>query len=190
MNDTELISHILKGDERAFTLLIKKHQNLVFHIVMRMIRKQEDVEDICQEVFIKIFKNIKHFKGEAKLTTWIAKIAYNISLNHIRKDEKDALWKQNTYENCPEPIFETLPDTIFENKELKQVIIEKIKELPLPYRTVATLFYLEEFSYQEIEEITNIKQSTLRSHVSRARQMLKQELILILNSNESKRRYK
>ncbi len=180
MNDVELIAQIRKGNQHAFTFLIEKYKHLVLHMVVRIVKQDADVEDVCQEVFIKVFRNLERFEERSKLSTWIAKIAYNVALNHIRKEEKKLLLS----DEYPEPVFETLPDKIFEDKELKTKIINEINNLPLHFRTVATLFYLEEFSYQEIEEITGIKQTTLRSNLSRARVILKQKLIFVLK-NES-----
>ncbi len=183
MNDIELILQIKEGNQQAFTFLIEKHKRLVLHIIVRMVKQQTEIEDVCQEVFIRIYNNLHKFRGEAKLSTWIAKIAYNVALNHIRKEEKKLLSIEENILEYKEPVFDNLPDKIFENKELKKQIIKEINKLPLHYRTTATLFYLEEFSYQEIEEITEIKQTTLRSNLSRARAILKEKLIFALNNS-------
>ncbi len=180
MNDVELIAQIQKGNEHAFTFLVRKYQKLVLHMVVRIVKQNADIEDVCQEVFIKVFKNLKQFKGESKLSTWIAKIAYNVALNHIRKDERKLLSVEDTAWEHTEPMVSELPDKLFENSELKAQIVREINELPLQYRTVATFFYLEQFSYLEIAEITGIKQATLRSYVSRARAILKEKLIFAL----------
>ena len=68
-----------------FGFLVAKHQRLVVHIVGRIVQQQEDVEDVCQEVFIKVFRKIKYFRGDSRLSTWIAKVAYNTSISHLRK---------------------------------------------------------------------------------------------------------
>ncbi len=182
MNDTELIAQVLKGNEHAFTFLVGKYQKLVLHMIVRMVKREEDVEDLCQEVFIKVFKNLKRFRGDAKLSTWIAKIAYNVALNHLRKEEKKMLSIEDAASEYVDFLPNEIPDKVFENKELKILIINEINNLPLHFRTIATLFYLEEFSYQEIEEITGIKQATLRSYLSRARAILKQKLIFVLRN--------
>lgn len=180
MNDATLITQILKGNQHAFTRLVEKHQKLVFHMIVRMIKQEEDVEDVCQEVFIKVFKNLKHFRGDAKLSTWIAKIAYNVGLNHLRKHDKALLVMSDDFLAYNQVAIDRLPDKILENDELKSLIFKEINDLPILYRTVATLYYLEELSYSEIAEITAIKQTTLRSYISRTRAILKQKLIFVL----------
>jgi RNA polymerase sigma factor (sigma-70 family) len=84
MNDAELVNQILNGNENAFRYLVASNQRLVLHVVGRIVRQQEDVEDICQEVFMKVFRQIKKFRGDSRLSTWIATIAYNTSISHIR----------------------------------------------------------------------------------------------------------
>lgn len=88
MNDGELVQQVLNGNNNAFRFLVSKYQRLVLHIVGRMVQQNDQVEDICQEVFIKIFKTLKRFRGDSKLSTWIAKIAYNTAVTHIRKEKR------------------------------------------------------------------------------------------------------
>ncbi len=182
MNDTELISKILNGDQQAFTFLIEKYQNLVLHMIVRMVNREEDIEDICQDVFIKVFRNLDKFRGDAKLSTWIAKIAYNVGITHVRKNERNVLNVTDDFLTHKEMVVDTIPDNILENKELKALIMKEINELPVTFRSIATLYYLEEFSYQDIEEITGIKQSTLRTYMLRARAILKEKLIFELKN--------
>ncbi len=180
MEDRELIAQILKGNQHAFTFLVRKYEKLVLHMVVRVVKQETVIEDVCQEVFIKVYQNLKKFRGDAKLSTWIAKIAYNVSLNHLRKEEKEVLATYETLLDNSELKLERLPDKFLENKELKKRIVREIDALPVTFRTLATLFYLEEFSYEEIEKITGIKQVTIRSYLSRTRALLKQKLIFVL----------
>ena len=176
MNDAELVQQVLYGNNNAFRFLVAKHQRLVVHIVVRIVQQQEDVEDVCQEVFIKVFRKLKKFRGESKLSTWIAKIAYNTSISHIRKGKHDA----QSYDEQPLLIAterdESLNQKLIEREEAKKYLMQFIEKLPVQYRTVLTLFHLEEFSYREIEEITEMPEGTIKSYLSRARQLLKDQL--------------
>jgi RNA polymerase sigma factor (sigma-70 family) len=176
MNDAELVQQVLNGNNNAFRFLVAKHQRLVVHIVGRIVQQQEDVEDVCQEVFIKVFRKLKKFRGESKLSTWIAKIAYNTSISHIRKGKHDA----QSYDEKPLLIAterdESLNQKLIEREEAKKYLMQFIEKLPVQYRTVLTLFHLEEFSYREIEEITEMPEGTIKSYLSRARQLLKDQL--------------
>lgn len=176
MNDAELVQQILNGNSNAFRFLVAKHQRLVLHVVGRIVQRQEDIEDICQEVFLKVYSKIGRFRGEAKLSTWIARIAYNTSISHLRKEDRDEL----SYDDRPALVAgETDESTLHqpvETAEIKAYLMQKIEELPIQYRTVLTLFHLEEFSYREIEEITGMPEGTIKSYLSRARKILKEKL--------------
>jgi RNA polymerase sigma-70 factor (ECF subfamily) len=176
MNDGDLVRQIVNGNANAFRFLVSKHQRLVVHIVGRIVQRTEDVEDISQEVFIKVFRKMKHFRGESRLSTWIAKIAYNTSISHVRRQLKN----ERSYDESPALVAnekdEGLNQKRIEKEEAQKYLLEMIEELPVHYRTVLTLFHLEEFSYKEIEEITEMPEGTIKSYLSRARKILKEKL--------------
>lgn len=184
MDDIGLIKQILKGNNHAFTFLVKKYQKLVLHITVRMVDNKEDVEDICQEVFIKVFRNLETFRGQSKLSTWIASIAYRVALDYLKKQNKKTQLSNYKVPVYKEVVSENknIPDKILENKELGIIMEKEIEQLPLPYKTIVTLYHLQEFSYKEIEEITGIKMGTIKSYLSRARKILKEKLIFVLKS--------
>jgi RNA polymerase sigma-70 factor (ECF subfamily) len=177
MNDAELVQQIIAGNDNAFRYLVAKHQRLVLHVVGRIVKQQEDVEDICQEVFFKVFRKLEKFRGESRLSTWIATIAYNTSISHIRRYERVS--------ELPEDVDDRLMQgnsdnwqaaKMVEKGEAKKILLEMIEKLPVQYRTVLTLFHLEEFSYKEVEEITGMPEGTIKSYLSRARKLLKEKL--------------
>jgi RNA polymerase sigma-70 factor (ECF subfamily) len=177
MNDAELVQQVLDGNENAFRFLVAKHERLVLHVVGRVVQSQDDVKDICQEVFIKVFRKLKRFRGDSRLSTWIATIAYNTSISHIRKRTRQA---EHSYDEQPGLIMgqedTSLNQKIVEQEEIKHYLLQLIEELPVHYRTVLTLFHLEEFSYREIEQITGMPEGTIKSYLSRARKILKEKL--------------
>ena len=177
MNDSELATQILNGNANAFRYLVSKHQKLVVHIVGRIVQQHEDVEDICQEVFLKVFRMLKNFRGESKLSTWIATIAYNTSITYLKKHTKEGMVSFDEHSSgFWESKFETTDLQWVDRNEIKSYLLDMIEKLPVNYRTVITLFHLEEFSYREIEEITKMPEGTIKSYLSRAREMLKLKL--------------
>lgn len=88
MDDTELINQILNGNMHAFTFLVNRYQKLVVHITGRLVQRRDELEDVCQEVFLKVYQNLRLYRKECKLSTWIATIAYNTSINYLRKFKK------------------------------------------------------------------------------------------------------
>ncbi len=178
MQEDQLIIEVQNGSQTAYRLLIKKYEKLVFHVACRIIDNQEDLEDICQEVFIKVYKNIQKFKGDSKLSTWIATIAYHTSVNHLKRR------KNNTYsmDNETSSVMIKISDShnienIIDKKERNEVLKSAIANLPDKYKTILSLYHVEEFSYKEIEDITGLPEGTVKNYIFRARKLLKEILI-------------
>ena len=181
MSDAELVQQIIAGNENAFRYLVANHQRLVLHIVGRVVKQQEDVEDICQDVFLKVFRKIRNFRGESRLSTWIATIAYNTSVTHIRgRGRKHEVLVDEDARLDLGKTDDLLVQKTVEKEEAKAILLQMIEKLPVQYRTVLTLFHLEEFSYKEVEEITGMPEGTIKSYLSRARKLLKDKLELVI----------
>jgi RNA polymerase sigma factor (sigma-70 family) len=184
MDDPELISQILNGNMNAFTFLVNRYQKLVVHITCRLIQRREELEDVCQDVFLKVYQNLGKYRNECKLSTWIATIAYNTSINHMRKfkksdnaisDDKAVLDKLADYKSDD-----------YEMVDLHCYVRGQIELLPAHYRTVLTLYHLEEFSYQEIEQITGMPEGTVKNYLFRAKAQLKEKLKFVVDENSLK----
>ena len=184
MEDNELISQILNGNMNAFTFLVNRYRKLVVHITGRLIQRQDEIEDVSQEVFMKVYQNLGKYRNECKLSTWIATIAYNVSINYLRKFKKtDLTSKDDT------SILRSLTDfktDDYEQIDLHRYIRDQIELLPVHYRSVITLFHLEEFSYQEIEQITGMPEGTVKSYLFRAKAILKDKLKFVIDDNSLK----
>ncbi len=184
MDDHELIRQILNGNMNCFTFLVNRYRKLVVHITGRLIQRRDEIEDVSQDVFLKVYQNINKYRNESKLSTWIATIAYNTAINHMRKYKKgdDTIPDDHS-------VIRTLKDfkTIdYEQVDLHRYIRDQIELLPLQYRTVITLFHLEEFSYQEIEQITGMPEGTVKSYLFRAKAILKEKLKFVVDDNSLK----
>lgn len=184
MNDAELINQILNGNMNAFTFLVNRYQKLVVHITGRLIQRQDELEDVCQEVFLKVYQNLGKYRNECKLSTWIATIAYNTSINYLRKFKKGDMISSE--EMLTMPVISDAKALDFERIDLHQYIRSQIELLPVQYRTVLTLFHLEEFSYQEIEQITGMPEGTVKSYLFRAKAILKEKLKFVVDESSLK----
>ena len=178
-NINELLTDVKSGDQAAFEIIINDYRKLVIHIIFRMVKNSADREDLFQDIFIKVYKNIKNFRFQSKLSTWIGKIAYNTCLNHIKKNRSETM-NEEIVNNISESYFsdsEPLPDTLTSQKDITTLVHKEIENLNYIYRTVLTLFHLEEMSYEEIANIMNLPQGTVKSYLFRARQELKKNLV-------------
>ena len=185
MDDNELICRILSGNMNAFTFLVNRYRKLVVHITGRLIQRQEEVEDVSQEVFLKVYQSLGKYRNECKLSTWIATIAYNTGINHLRK-----LKNEDSRINIDDSsVVRSLTDFRTENYEqidLHRYIRDQIELLPINFRTVITLFHLEEFSYLEIEQITGMPEGTVKSYLYRAKAILKEKLKFVVDKDSLK----
>ena len=184
--DRILIKKVLRGNLKSFQELIKSHQRLVAHVVFRMVSNREDQEEICQEVFIKVYQNLSQFKFESKLSTWIGRIAYNTALNYMRKEKvtlMDDLRSETDHGTDHANTLALLesdtptPDQLTESHDRFSIIHKQMKKLPAIQRTILTLFHLEQMSYQEIGEIMHLPEGTIKSYLFRGRKKLKDVLV-------------
>ena len=183
MDEIELISQVLKGNMNAFTFLVNRYQKLVVHITGRLIQRQDELEDVSQEVFLKVYQNLGKYRNECKLSTWIATIAYNTSINYLRKFKK--FDEVNPDDSVALKNLTDAKSDDYERTDLHLYIREQIERLPVQYRTVLTLYYLEEF-YQEIEQITGMPEGTVKNYLFRAKTLLKEKLKFVVDENSLK----
>lgn len=183
-DDRALISSIAGGDTEAFRQLIRQHEKLVVHMIGRVVKRSEDIEELCQDVFLKIYDKINEFNHQSKLSTWIATIAYRQAINHLRK-------KRISIEEPPDDetfrerfIADDDPSQQLEDDDIEQKIIAYIDELPLHYRTVITLYHLEGMNYSEIGKITGMPEGTVKNYLFRARNLLKDKIKKYLGPEE------
>lgn len=165
----------------AFTFLVNRYQKLVVHITGRLIQRNDELEDICQEVFLKVYQNLGKYRNECKLSTWIATIAYNTSVNYLRKYKKGD--EVNPDDSAALRNLADYKSNDFERTDLHRYIRDQIELLPVQYRTVLTLFHLDEFSYQEIEQITGMPEGTIKSYLFRAKAILKEKLKFVVDED-------
>ena len=175
----QLIARIRAGDTHAFQAFIDQYKRLVTHIVFRMISNTADREDLCQDVFLKVYQNLDGFRFESKVSTWIARIAYNLCINYLQK-KKVLLYDDRTPESESLEDFSgghILPDSFTEERDIASRVQNEIDELEIRFRTILTLYHLDEMSYAEIAQIMNLPEGTVKSYLYRARKRLKERLM-------------
>jgi RNA polymerase sigma-70 factor (ECF subfamily) len=176
MDDKALVSEIINGNMNAFKLLIKQHERLVAHMVGRLIKNNEEHEEVCQDVFLKVFDKIKEFNFQSKLSTWIATIAYRHGINALRKNKlhlTDLPDEENYHSNF---VNQETPEEIFSEADLDGYVLKLIELLPPQYKLVLTLYHLQDMNYQEIGEVTGMPEGTVKNYLFRARTLLKEKV--------------
>ncbi|MEQ8906457.1 sigma-70 family RNA polymerase sigma factor [Ekhidna sp.] len=167
MDEKQLVKQVLSGSDSAIRLLISKYERLVVHMVARVVSDDMDSEELCQDVFIKVVDKLSTFHFDSKLSTWIATIAYRMAVNFAKK-------KKLVQVDLDEVAFKVGEDAeVTEEEDMKRFILKLLDQLPINYKTVLTLFYLDGFSYPEIMEVTGMPEGTVKNYIHRARLKLK-----------------
>jgi len=172
ISDLILIKRTLDGDTNAFGSLVNRHQDYIFNVVIKMLRNREEAEEIAQDTFIKAYEVLASFKGEAKFSTWLFKIAYRKSLDRIKKNKRSATLElvENLTEDASMDFENGLAIMLME--ERKTIIKNCILMLPEIEAAIITLYYYEEQSVKEIAEITNLSQDNIKVKLHRSRKLL------------------
>jgi RNA polymerase sigma-70 factor (ECF subfamily) len=182
-----LIGRLRDRDPSAFEEIVRRYGDKVFNLVYRMLGNRHEAEDITQEVFITVFKTVDTFRGEAKFTTWLLRIAANQSKNRIKYLSRRPTDSGDVEESggpvagaaTPGPITHGQidgPDILMEAAELESLMQKAIASLDEEHRLLVILRDVEELSYQEIGEITGLPEGTIKSRLHRARMAIKEEL--------------
>lgn len=181
MDDKTLIKKITDGDLAAIRFLVEKNKNLIWHIIISMVGHHNDCEDLFQEVFLRVFKGIRQFRADSSLSTWIGSITHHVCVDYLRKKKKESDFQNLEASQLSALNISADPGWKQPDKEdLNRLVVATIAQLPAEYRTVITLYHLDEFSYREIAEITGMPDGTIKSYISRGRNLLRETLMRLV----------
>ncbi len=171
-NEEKLLKKCLNGNRKAQLNLYKKYAKSMFYISLSIVRNSALAEDVVQEAFIAVFKNLTSFKGEVSFGAWMKKIVVNRSISALRKEQKFMLELKQQEEIVEKEIVEE--EVVWNEKEVKLSLLKKaIKKLPERYSVMISLYYMQGYDHEEIAEILNISNENARTTLSRARVKLK-----------------
>lgn len=178
----EKIKQVKKGDQSAFEDVVGIFQNRIYQHCLRMVGNTHEAEDLAQEAFIRAYINIYSFDNNRKFSTWLYRIATNLTIDRLRKRKPDYYLDAeikgteglNMYSQLATD--ERLPEDEVEGLELQNHIHQEIASLPPIYRSIIILRYLEEFTLKEISEIMDIPLGTVKTRIHRGREALRKKL--------------
>ena len=195
-SDALLVERTVAGDQKAFELLVIKYQRRIQRLIGRMVRDVDLVEDIAQETFIRAYRALGQFRGEAQFYTWLYRIAVNtakkalmdlkrnptISENAYKSDDDDETSRVENELTSPET-----PEAVLASKEIANIINQAMQDLPEELREAITLREIEGLSYEEISEAMNCPIGTVRSRIFRAREAISAKVRPLLENQTGKR---
>jgi len=196
-SDAMLVQRAVAGDQRAFELLVIKYQRRVERLIGRMVRDVDLVEDIAQETFIRAYRALHQFRGDAQFYTWLYRIAVNTAkkfLLELKKDptvsdsalapkdeDDETFWPRN------EPSTDETPESVLAAKEIGQAVSQALAELPDDLRQAISLREMDGLSYEDIAQLMVCPIGTVRSRIFRAREAISAKVRPLLERQTGKR---
>ncbi|HLW87822.1 MAG TPA: sigma-70 family RNA polymerase sigma factor [Terriglobales bacterium] len=184
--ESAIVAELKAGSEEAYAWLIGEFHQPVYSLVYRMVSDPADAPDTTQEVFLKVFRGMKHFNGASSLKTWIYRIALHEASNRrrwwFRHKSRETSIEPLEAESATPALRDCLADDAdspfdrFAHEEVRTRVEEELRKVAEPYRTTVILRDLEEMSYEEIAEVTQVSLGTVKSRLTRGRQALKERL--------------
>ena len=185
--DRELVERARAGERAAFDLLVARYQRRLLRLVLRLLRDPAEAEDVVQEAFLKAYRALPRFRGEAAFYTWLYRIALNGARNAIlRRRQRAAPGPLPSQQAAPAPEIGT-PESMLLSKQVMQTIDAALEALPLELRTAIVLREIEGLSYEEIAQIMECPLGTVRSRIFRAREAIARRLRPLLDLPVDKR---
>lgn len=196
--DLQLVERTLEGDQKAFELLVVKYQRRIERLIARMVRDTDLVEDIAQETFIRAYRALHQFRGDAQFYTWLYRIAVNTAKKALTDMKRDPTISESAlqgrgsddddnFQPTVELIAAETPETVMVAKEIAQAVNDALAALPEDLRTAVTLREIEGLSYEEIAEAMDCPIGTVRSRIFRAREAISQKVKPLQENRSGKR---
>ena len=196
--DLMLVERTVAGDQKAFELLVIKYQRRIERLIGRMVRDVDLVEDIAQETFIRAYRALAQFRGDAQFYTWLYRIAVNTAKKALMDLKRDPLVSESALRGGGDEEDETsaleneltsseTPETILAAKEIAAAVNSAMEALPDELRQAVTLREIEGLSYEEIAEVMNCPIGTVRSRIFRAREAISAKVKPMLENQSGKR---
>jgi RNA polymerase sigma-70 factor, ECF subfamily len=195
-SDAMLVERAVSGDQKAFELLVIKYQRRIQRLIGRMVRDVDLVEDIAQETFIRAYRALAQFRGEAQFYTWLYRIAVNTAKKALMELKRDPTVSENSFKSGDDdetsPLENELtssetPEAVLAGKEIAQMVNAAMEALPEELRQAITLREIEGLSYEEISEAMNCPIGTVRSRIFRAREAISARIKPLLENQSGKR---
>lgn len=175
-DDEELVKRTIKGDNLAFSEIVRRYENMVARTVISMLGNIQQADDVGQDTFIRLYRSLKDFRGDSKLSTYIQRIAINLSLNEIRRKKRflSMFYRSDEKDDMSEIEIEAASEE--EGRDVKDYVNLAISKLEPDFRSVVILRSIQGYSTRETAEILEVPVGTVLSRLSRAREQLKELL--------------
>ena len=188
--EANLVAASKKGNQDSFAQLVQQHQRRVFNLVFRMLQQYEEANEVTQETFLAAWLGLPSFRGDARFSTWLYRIAYNCALKQLeqRKRDRAIQVELQTEEMVASSTQEQRVDAEIESRARQALVHEQLANLPAKYRIVLVLRHLQDMTYEEMAEILTMPIGTIKTHLFRARNLLKERLEMFDRERQTRAR--
>ena len=169
-----LVTASKAGNQDAFAVLVQRHQRRVFNLVYRMLQQYEEANEVTQDTFLAAWQGLSSFRGDARFSTWLHRIAYNCALKQIEQRNRDTALQMAIQAETVDT--DERVGVELEIHDRQALVREHISSLPAKYRIVLVLRHLQDMTYEEMAEILTMPIGTIKTHLFRARNLLKERL--------------
>jgi RNA polymerase sigma-70 factor (ECF subfamily) len=192
--DAQLVERVQQGDKRAFDLLVLKYQRKIQRLLSRMLRDQNDIDDVMQEAFIKAYRALPQFRGDSAFYTWLYRIAINTARNWIASQSRrpstpsaNQTEDGETFDQIDNLTDNNTPESVLASHEIARAVQAVIDQLPAELRAAIVLREIDGLSYEEIAQTMDCPIGTVRSRIFRAREAIAAKLRPIMDTNGDRR---
>jgi RNA polymerase sigma-70 factor, ECF subfamily len=174
-DDADLVRRVLSGDVQRYRTLVERHRSRVLFMGLKFFRRVEDAEDFAQEVFLRAFEKLSLYSGKGPFAAWLYRVAYNVAVNTNRAVRQD-LWNEEIDEQA---VPGNLPsaEELLASRESVERVGRALKGLPARYSLVVRMHYFDGLSYPEIADILDVPVNTIKSHIFRAKEIIRSRLV-------------
>jgi len=180
--EARLARKALKGDQQAFAEIVGLYQDKLYHMAFRMLGSRQEAEDVVQEAFLRVYRNLDRYDEGMKFSTWIYRIATNLCIDRLRKRKATYSLDAESAEHegldgyAVIPNDDRTPESEMLLSETQRIVRQAIETLPAKYKSVMVLRYLHDLSLQEIGEVLDMPVTTVKTRVHRGREFLRKKL--------------
>jgi RNA polymerase sigma-70 factor (ECF subfamily) len=176
--DSDIIEQVRAGNTRRYAVLVDRHKDRMLTLACRLLGRREEAEELVQDAFMRAFRSLDRFRGDAKFSTWLYRILHNLCMTKVSRRRRVDV------EEDEEQVIDTLADDgspsvqeQLEDEEMRGILKQEMNLLPEKYRSVVALFYIQEMSYEEVVSILNLPVGTVKTNLFRARNLLKGRIL-------------
>ena len=178
--DREILDSVRAGNSRRFSVLVDRHKDRAMTLAVRLVGARDEAEELVQDSFLRAFRSLDTFRGDARFSTWFYRILYNVCMTRIQRRRP-----LSTQEPAADPAngarewADTEPDILerLESEEVRQMLMEEMLRLPEAFRAALTLFYVQDLRYDEITLVLQIPLGTVKTNLSRGRALLRERVL-------------